>query len=218
MADRSPRSSLILSSSCTLGRPDGRGEDQVEIGFAECGFLPAYLGPCLAGLGRRCARGSGCRAGRPARCRAGSWGSRTWRSSASGRPGPTAARRCSAPSPCRRSAHPARSCALMVLEGAGEDLAGAGAVVIDQDVQRHPPADPAAGVVELRLALGPPAGRDDQPRVDEPLGDLDGDVRAGRPDCPAGRAPGLASPGAAGRRSPRRSRRPTSSGSPSSRR
>ena len=83
----------------------------------------------------------------------------------------------------------------VILEGAGQDLAGAGAVVIDQDVQRHSPPGPAVGRQGLGLSLGSPSGRDDQARVDEPLGDLDGDVEQAARDCPGGRAPAPSFPG-----------------------
>ena len=65
---------------------------------------------------------------------------------------------------------------MVVLEGTGQDLAGAGAVVVDQDVERHPPLGRAVGCQRLGLPLGSAAGRDDQALVDEPLGDLDGHV------------------------------------------
>ncbi len=52
----------------------------------------------------------------------------------------------------------------MVLQCAGEDLAGAGAVVVDQDVEGHPPPSAAAGRQGLGLPLGPAPGRDDEAR------------------------------------------------------
>ena len=100
---------------------------------------------------------------------------------------------------------------LVILEGAGQDLAGAGAVVIDQHIQRHPPPSPAVGGEDLRLSLGTPAGRDDQARVDEPLGDLDRDVQqAARIASQVDHQHSHSLPGERSRR-PDRSRRPRSS-------
>ena len=66
--------------------------------------------------------------------------------------------------------------AVVVLQGTGQDFAGAGAIAVDQDVHGHSPPGESAGCKRLGLSLGPPASGYDQTLVDEPLGDFDGHV------------------------------------------
>ena len=71
-------------------------------------------------------------------------GSRTWPWSASVRRGPSAAGRCSGPSPCRSSGSPTMT-ARRSSEGAREDLAGAGAIVVDEHGDGHLPGAARTG-------------------------------------------------------------------------
>ncbi len=65
---------------------------------------------------------------------------------------------------------------MMILKGSGEDLAGAGAVMVHQQVHGHAPSGPAACSQDLALTGSPAAGRDDHALVNESLGDLHGYV------------------------------------------
>ena len=65
---------------------------------------------------------------------------------------------------------------VVVLKGTGQDFTGACAIAVDQDVHGHSPLRKSAGCERLGLSVGPPASGYDQPLVDEPLGDFDGDV------------------------------------------
>ena len=63
--------------------------------------------------------------------------------------------------------------AAMIADGSGEDLAGAGRIVIDEHDQRHAPS---AGDFALMIEIFPraaAAGGDDQPIIDKPIGHLD---------------------------------------------
>ena len=112
---------------------------------------------------------------------------------------------CTEPLPNDRS--PDDRAAAVVADRGGENLAGRGAVAIDQHHQRHPPrAGPVGTVVEV-LALAPAAGaRRYFPGRNELVRQLDRSTSAPRPGCRGGQAPGTASPCGAGPTDPLRGR------------
>src|SRR5581483_5161453 len=68
------------------------------------------------------------------------------------------------------------SAAAEVADGAGKNLAGAGAVAVDQHDQRHTPRSRLAGRVGVVFLTAAATGGDDRAAIDELVDHLDGRV------------------------------------------